>query len=173
MNDTAAAAEGARTERDPRATERVGTITNDHAGVVRRPRPVPTRLTNGFWAAAARRELGIQRCRACGRRFHPPVPVCSRCHSEDLGFEPVSGRGTIHSLTVMTEALVPGFEPALPLIVVAVELDEQEGLVVVSNLVGDHGPGARIGARVEVAFERLPDDGGLLPQFRVGEGATA
>lgn len=141
--------------------------------MIRRPRPVPTALTSGFWEAAARHELAIQRCRTCGRRFHPPVPVCSRCHSEELGFDPVSGLGTIYAYTVMTEALVPGFEAGLPVVVVAVELDEQEGLVVVSNLAGGDGSDAAIGARVEVAFEQLPDGGGVLPQFRVRDGAVA
>lgn len=141
--------------------------------MIRRPRPVPTALTNGFWEAAARRELSIQRCRRCARRFHPPVPVCSRCHSEELGFEPVSGLGTISAYTVMTEALVPGFEPGVPLVVIAVELDEQDGLVVVSNLVGSAGTDVPIGARVEVTFEELPDEGGVLPQFRLRDGADA
>lgn len=141
--------------------------------VIRRPRPVPTELASGFWEAASRRMLSIQRCRNCGHRFHPPVPVCSACYSEDLGFDPVSGLGTIYSYTVMTEALVPGFEAGVPLVVVAVELDEQEGLVVVSNLIGVDGAEVPIGARVEVTFEALPGNGGLLPQFRVREEAVA
>ncbi|MGF7234233.1 MAG: Zn-ribbon domain-containing OB-fold protein [Frankia sp.] len=141
---------------------------------------MPTELTSGFWEAASRHELAIQRCRACGRWFHPPVPLCSRCHSEKLGFDPVSGLGTIYASTSTTESLVPGFEEHLPLVVVAVELDEQEGLVVVSNLVGGNGPDVpingpdlSIGARVEVTFEQLPDGGGVLPQFRARPGASA
>ncbi|WP_063824959.1 Zn-ribbon domain-containing OB-fold protein [Nocardia pseudovaccinii] len=134
--------------------------------MIRRPQPVPTELTRGFWDAAARRVLSIQRCRNCGQRFHPPVPVCSRCHCEKLRFDPVSGLGTIYAYTVMTEALVPGFAAGIPLVVAAVELDEQEGLVVVSNLVDFGGTEVPIGARVEVAFEELPDGGGTLPQFR-------
>lgn len=138
--------------------------------MVRRPRPVPTELTNRFWEAAARRELGIQRCDGCGLWFHPPVPVCTACYSEKLRFEPVSGLGTIHTYTVMTEALVPGFEAGVPLVVVAVELDEQEGLVVVSNLAGFDGTDVPIGARAEVTFEELPD-GIVLPQFRLRDTA--
>jgi uncharacterized OB-fold protein len=97
--------------------------------------------------------------------------VCARCYSEELSFDLVSGFGTIYACTVMTEALVPGFETELPLIVVAVELDEQEGLVVVSNLIGFDGTDVPIGAHVEVAFEDLPD-GDVLPQFRVRHDVT-
>jgi uncharacterized OB-fold protein len=69
----------------------------------------------------------------------------------------------------MTEPLVPGFETALPLAVIAVELNEQEGLVVVSNLVGFNGADVEIGSRVQVTFEELPDGGGTLPQFELYE----
>jgi uncharacterized OB-fold protein len=92
--------------------------------------------------------------------------VCSRCYCEELGFDRVSGLGTIYAYTVMTEALVPGFESAVPLVIVAVELDEQEGLVVVSNLVDFEGTEVPVGARVEVTFDELQDDG-VLPQFRI------
>ncbi|MFF3372242.1 Zn-ribbon domain-containing OB-fold protein [Streptomyces sp. NPDC002680] len=141
--------------------------------MVDRPRPVPTDLTRGFWEAASRRVLGIQRCRDCGRWFHPPVPVCSRCHSQELGFEPVDGLGTVYSYTAMTEALVPGFESDVPLVVAAVELREQEGLVVVANLLGFDEGEPSIGAHVEVTFEELPGGPYLLPQFRLrGHGAA-
>jgi uncharacterized OB-fold protein len=132
---------------------------------VHRPRPIPSPLTEGFWAAASRHELAIQRCRGCKRWFHPPVPVCSRCHSEELDFEQAGGRGTIYAYTVMNDELVPGFESVVPLAVVVVELDEQEGLMVVSNLIGTEVSELRIGDRVQVTFEELPD-GGALPQFR-------
>lgn len=134
---------------------------------VRRPRPVPTELTREFWDAAAAHNFRVQRCTACRRWFHPPVPVCSRCHSDQLHYETVSGRGTINSYTVMVEPLVPGFEAAVPLAVVVVELEEQEHLVVVSNLVGFHGVDVEVGAAVEVTFEDLPNGGGTLPQFRL------
>jgi uncharacterized OB-fold protein len=92
--------------------------------------------------------------------------VCSRCYCEELGFDRVSGLGTIYAYTVMTEALVPGFESAVPLVIVAVELDEQEGLVVVSNLIDFEGTEVPVGARAEVTFDELQDDG-VLPQFRI------
>jgi hypothetical protein len=68
---------------------------------------------------------------ALGPAFPPPVPVRSRCYCEELAFVPVSGRGTIYSFTVMTDALVSGFEAVVPLTVIAVELEGQDGLIVV------------------------------------------
>ena len=136
----------------------------------RRPRPIPSPLTEGFWEAASRHELAIQRCCRCRLWFHPPVPICSRCHCGELAFEQVSGRGTIYTYTVMHDDLVPGFESAMPLPIIAVELEEQADLVVVSNLVDARERTATIGELVEVTFEDLPD-GGALPQFRPSDGA--
>jgi uncharacterized OB-fold protein len=131
-----------------------------------RPIPVPTPLTQPFWDAAKERRLVIQRCRKCRRYFHPPVQFCLNCFSEDLAFEPVSGRGRIHARTVMHDPRIRGFEESVPFAIVAVELDEMAGLLLVANLLGSTPEEARIGSRVEVDFEPI-GDGFVLPQFRL------
>ena len=136
-------------------------------GAPRRPIPVPNEMTKGFWEAASRHELAIQRCGDCRRWFHPPVPLCTNCHSEQLDFEGVEGGGTVYTYTRMTEPLVPGFDP--PLVVIGVELDEQPALVVVSNLLDRDPADVRIGERVELTFEETVD-GFVLPQFRPAGG---
>ncbi len=87
-----------------------------------------------------------------------------RCHGEDLGFERVSGEGTIHSFSIMRGSPPPGFESATPYAVLAVELDEQPGLVVMGNLVGVPPEFAQVGRRVRVVFQTL-DDSFVLPMF--------
>src|SRR5256714_32204 len=42
-------------------------------------RPVVSPDTAFFWEGTARRELRIQRCRACGALRHPPGPMCQVC----------------------------------------------------------------------------------------------
>jgi uncharacterized OB-fold protein len=67
-------------------------------------------------------------------------------------------------MTTLMQPRVAGFELAVPLTVVAVELDAQEGLLIVTNL----EPGAHeasVGDRVEIFFEQISDDLGL-PQAR-------
>jgi uncharacterized protein len=143
-----------------------------HPETVSRPIPVPTALTAGFWQAASRHQLAIQRCATCGWRFHPPVPICTHCHGEELRYEKVSGHGTVYSCTLVTADLDPRFEAAVPLLVAAIELDEQDGLVVVANIVNAAPPSVRIGDRCDVVFETLP--GGLvLPQFRLSGRSDA
>ena len=79
-----------------------------------------------------------------------------------LAGEKVSGRGVVHSFTV-THFPLPGFEP--PFAVVLVELEEQPGLRIASNLVDVAPSDIEIGLPVEVTFEQVADDV-TLPLFR-------
>jgi uncharacterized OB-fold protein len=63
----------------------------------------------------------------------------------------VSGEGMIRALTVNHHPWAPDDEPY---VVIIVELDEQPGLLLVSNLVG-MGDESLIGSRVGVTFEAL------------------
>jgi len=62
--------------------------------------PEVTADSRAFWTGGADGELRIYRCRSCQRYFHPPVGVCFRCHSRDVGPEAVSGRATVATYTV-------------------------------------------------------------------------
>jgi uncharacterized OB-fold protein len=130
------------------------------------PLPVPDPVSRPFWDAAREERLVIQRCRRTGRWQHPPQILCPCCGAADLVFEPVSGRGTVHMLSVMHDQRVRGFEDRVPYTNVWVELEEQPYLIVVANLVGPGPDTVAIGTPVEVTFERLTDEI-TLPQFRV------
>ena len=127
-----------------------------------RPLPQPDADTAFFWEATARRELHILRCKDCGTYIHLPKPACRACGSRNLAPARVSGKGVVHSYTV-THQPVPGFEP--PFAVVMVELAEQKGLRLVSNLVDVAPDDVRIGMDVEVTFEPYAEDV-WLPLFR-------
>lgn len=131
-----------------------------------RPRPEITPLTQPFWDGARQGRLVLQRCRACGHYDHPPFPECTRCRSADTGFEAVSGRGTIYQRCIVASPVVAGFEDRIPYTCLAVELDEQPGLIVVGNLVDAAPTEAKIGRRVEVVFEDA-GEGFVIPVFRL------
>ena len=103
--------------------------------------------------------------RDCHYFNHPPRPVCNACHSAALVFEPVSGRGTIYSFSVMYQPNVAGFGDELPYLNILVELEEQPQLFLVSNLPETQREQVRIGGRVEVYFEDI-DAELTLPKFR-------
>ncbi len=127
-----------------------------------RPLPQPDPDTEFFWEATRKGELHILRCRECGTYIHLPRPACRECGSADLGPERVSGRGVVHSFTV-TNFPLPGYEP--PFAVVLVELEEQAGLRLVSNVVDVPPDELEIGMPVEITFESVSDDI-TLPLFK-------
>jgi uncharacterized OB-fold protein len=129
-----------------------------------RPVPVPDDLTRPYWEAAARRQLVIQRCARCRRWIHLPARVCDNCYSLDLGFEPVTGKGTIAATAIARAQVADGFDG--PFACIAVELDEQPDLLVVTNLLSATPEDAVVGRRVRVCFEALAGEV-VLPQFEL------
>ena len=132
-----------------------------------RPAPSPNALTAGFWAAAARHELVVQRC-ACGLARHYPQPLCPRCHGGEWSWSPISGRGTVYSFTVTHRAFHPAWADRVPYVVATVELDE--GIRMVSDLPPEDTDAVRIGAPVEVFFDDQPTltrETVTLPRFRL------
>lgn len=108
-----------------------------------------------FWAAAAEHVLTAARCNRCRMFTIPPDVVCSHCGSTDPGFafEPVSGRGTVRSWTVVRQSFLPGFEDDLPFVLVDVELSEQPELRMIGRLLDGPDAALRVGDPVIVAFE--------------------
>src|SRR5690242_13441561 len=133
-----------------------------------RLKPIPSadEITQPFWEAVKEQRLVLQRCATCSYYNHPPRTVCDACLSQELHFEPVSGRGRIHTFTVMHQRDVPGFESEAPFINIVVELEEQPMLLMVSNLPMAERDRVRIGAPVMVEFEDR-GNGMVVPQFRI------
>jgi uncharacterized OB-fold protein len=131
-----------------------------------RPLPVPDEQSAPFWAAAAEHVLTVARCARCGAYSIPVDIVCAHCMSTEpqYSFEPVSGRGTIRSWTVIRQSFLPGFDDEVPFVLVDVELDEQGDLRLVTRLLDGVDAPLRLGARVSVAFEDLTA-GRSVPAF--------
>ena len=121
-----------------------------------------------FWQGGREGELRFLRCQPCGHYVHPPSPLCPQCLSRRLEPEAVSGRAVVHTFTVNHQRWIPGFEP--PYVVAIVELEEQEGLRLTTNLVHCEPDRVEIGMRVRVLFEEL-DENVFLPLFEPAEGA--
>jgi uncharacterized OB-fold protein len=128
---------------------------------------VPDMTTRFYWEGAKERTLFVQRCPSCDHYLHPPSIACPRCLCEDLVPTQVSGRGTIFTFTIARQAFDSSFE--VPYVLALVELDEQPGLRVLTNIVGVPPEEVTVGAAVEVDFERR--GAWSLPQFRLaGQG---
>ena len=136
-----------------------------------RPILPPSEITQFFWDAAREHRLVIQRCDDCGRYIHWPQVRCPNCASERLSPSQVSGRGKVYSFCIVHHVFFPTFADIVPYSLAIVELDEQPGLRMLTNIVDCPNDALRIGMAVEVTFE--DGAGYTLPQFRPASGAEA
>jgi uncharacterized protein len=118
-----------------------------------------------FWHGCARGELLVQACASCGAWRMPPRPMCPRCRSTEVRWEPTSGRGRIWSFIVPHPPLLPAFGALAPYNAIVVELDEDPAIRFVGNLVvsadgaiNEIDPSTiSIGESVSVVFHRIED----------------
>jgi uncharacterized OB-fold protein len=120
-----------------------------------------------FFAQCAQGVLALQRCTACERLRHYPRSHCPFCLSPGYEWQPCSGRGTVYTYTVIRQNENPRFAPRLPYIVAMVELEE--GVRMLTSVVGIDPGALRVGMAVEVVFEE-ETDGRTVPRFRVTSG---
>jgi hypothetical protein len=136
------------------------------------PYPVPEVGAEDYWQAANDERLVMQKCDACAKLRFTPAPICTHCGDDQFTWAELSGKGKIITWTVITHPIHPAAVAKVPYVVVVVELDEQPGLRMVSNLidveVGEDGsaPTITFDAAVSVAFEPHPS-GQKLPVFRL------
>lgn len=123
--------------------------------------PALTPESEHFWTGGAHGELRMLRCRPCGTWIHPPAPLCPACLSRDRAVAALSGRARVVSYTVNHQAWIPRFPP--PYVIAIVELPEQTGLRLTTNVVGCAPEDVRIGMPVRVVFER--QDAVYIPLF--------
>jgi uncharacterized OB-fold protein len=114
-----------------------------------RPVPAYDPLAAFFWESGADGRLRIMRCADCGFYLHPPSHPCPQCFSADVAPAMVSGDGTVATYTTNVQQWVGG---QAPYSIAIVELDEQRGLRLTTNIVGCGPDEAHIGQRVRVRF---------------------
>jgi uncharacterized protein len=127
------------------------------------PVPVADIDSAPFWDGLRGHQLLILRCDECRTFVHPPQASCPRCLSLAVTPEPVSGRGTVYSFTVANREFAPGIKP--PYVVALVDLEEQEGLRLVTNLVNVAIGDVHIGMPVQVVFFDLDGEDATLAFF--------
>ena len=118
--------------------------------------------TQPFWDGTAAGELRLQRCLSCDTFYFPPRPFCPTCLSDDVAWERVSGRGTLHSFSVIRRGQ-GAYAEATPYVLAYVELEE--GPRVMTNLLVDPSnlDSLAIGQQVEMVIERAD---GVPPLLR-------
>lgn len=132
-----------------------------------RPLPETDCDAAAFWQAAARSQLLVQRCDACGHHQHYARPFCTACRGRSLQMVRCTGRGLLHSFTVVHRA--PFEDLPAPYVVALIKLEE--GPMLLSHVVDADLGTLRCDMPVHVDFQPLRE-GIVLPVFRTGYGAS-
>ena len=140
--------------------------TSERDGEWLRPLPRPDNVTAPYWEAAARGELLIQRCPACGHRQFYPRALCTVCGA-DPEWERASGQGTVHTFTVIRQNYAKPFRDEMPYVVALLDLDES-GARQMTNIVEAPVDSVTIGARVRLRINPITD-AAALPFFVLHE----
>jgi uncharacterized OB-fold protein len=122
-------------------------------------------VTQGFWDDLKKTgKLHIQHCDQCGQFQHFPEAVCTRCGvSAHLSYKPVSGLGEVYSFVVTHQTRIPGLADEVPYVIAWIELPEQKGLRLVTNVLNCDVASVRVGMPVRLVVEMRGDF--ALPQF--------
>jgi|SRR5579884_2142412 uncharacterized OB-fold protein len=127
------------------------------------PNPLHRPASQPFWEAAKRHELVMPRCRRCDRLFFYPREVCPVCLQSDIDWVPVTGRGRLHSYTVIYQPANPNFRGDVPYVYALVQLEE--GTRMISNVVGCRPEDVRIDMPLVAEFDDVTPEVTLV-KFR-------
>jgi uncharacterized OB-fold protein len=123
-----------------------------------------------FFEAARENKLFLQRCLQCNDWQFYPRQVCTHCGSSDVEWAQASGRGTVHTFTVIHQQGMPGWRDEVPY--VAAIIDLAEGPRMTSTIVETSPDRVTIGMDVEVVFVDEGIEAGqyVLPRWRPASG---
>jgi len=96
--------------------------------------PLADQFSQAYWDAASEGTLLIQRCRACRRYQFYPRGHCAACFAPDPEWAPASGRGRLHTYTVVHRTANAEFAADCPYVLAIIELDE--GPRVTARIIG-------------------------------------
>lgn len=131
--------------------------------------PPTSPASEAFWEATRRRELVLPWCLTCEAPIWYPRETCPRCLGSGIEWRSASGRGVVYAVTVEHRPQNPGMRPIAPYAVALVDLDE--GVRILSSIVGCAPEQVRVGTEVSLSWEPLPD-GRHLPVFEPVAGST-
>jgi uncharacterized OB-fold protein len=127
-----------------------------------RPLPELSQDVAFFWESGADGILRMLQCSDCEYWIHPPGPLCPICFSREIAPQPLSGRAVVATFTINRHQWNPSVE--VPYNIAIVELIEQEGLRLTTNIVGCDIDDLYVDMPVQVEFESIEDL--WLPVFR-------
>ena len=130
---------------------------------MKKPLPAPDADSAAFWRGLHDGVLLLQHCADCGHLQYYQQAMCRQCGGENLVHRPASGRGKVHSFSVVHRAPGPAFKADLPYAVLLVDLEE--GPRMISTYVGGKPEEVTFDMDVMLVCEPINEEV-TLPRFR-------
>lgn len=126
----------------------------------KKPLPTVNNLNSPFWNAAKEKTIKMQFCSNCGHFRYPIAPACPKCISTNFTWGEVGKTGEIWSFSIFHKNYFEGFEEEIPYNVAVIKLDN--GVKLISNIVGINNEDLKIGTRVEAYFEDVTETNTII-----------
>ena len=127
-----------------------------------KPLPGLDGVSTPYWQAASEGRLLIQECTKCKHRQWYPRAMCTECAADTTWLQ-CSGRGTVHTFTVVRQYGARPFRDELPYVIAMVDLEE--GPRIFGSVTDCDVDTVAIGMAVEVHFVKAADEIGI-PYWR-------
>jgi uncharacterized OB-fold protein len=122
--------------------------------------PPISAVSEPYWEATRERRLVLQHCDSCERTVWYPRVLCPHCGGIDLTWRDATGHGAVYAVSVQYRPGHPGLADRVPYAVALVDLDD--GVRVMTSVVGCAAEDVHIGQRVRPTWEELSDGRNLL-----------
>lgn len=129
--------------------------------------PLPNGIDRELWEGTSQGELRLQRCKSCGQVQFFPRPSCTNCFGGDIEWIKSSGKGKVHTYTLVRVPRNPAFKDEVPIYLAEIELEE--GVRILSRIVGEKRDTVALGAPVRVVFQETENPEIKLPVFELAE----
>ena len=130
---------------------------------MKKPLPAPDADSAAFWRGLRDGMLLLQHCADCGHVQYYQQAMCRQCGSENLVHRAASGRGKVHSFSVVHRAPGPAFKADLPYAVLLIDLEE--GPRMISTYTGGSPDEVTFDMDVVLVCEQVNEDV-TLPRFK-------
>ena len=130
---------------------------------MKKPVPAPDADSAAFWRGLRDGVLLLQHCGDCGHVQYYQQAICRECGGANLSHRPASGRGKVHSFSVVHRAPGPAFKADLPYAVLLIDLEE--GPRMISTYTGGSPDEVTFDMDVVLVCEQVNEDV-TLPRFK-------
>jgi uncharacterized OB-fold protein len=126
---------------------------------------VPTDLDRPYWEVPGSANSCSNAAAPCGLLSAQPRIVCPRCQSEEFDWTQVSGKGKIHSYSIVWQTTAAGFQDEIPYVVCHPRIDEEPTRYVTVNLLVDESDYGKLDIDLPVVIGFEDRGEAVIPQW--------